>query len=273
VPTKIVIVDLPEVVEMISVFIKEIDCRQPQVAIKVRLIETNIDDDKRIGFDWPTRISGKLHGLQGSSSGSSGSSDVAENFLEKDLSSGGWTWGKISMAELNMALEFLDLEGNSKLISDPYITTLNNHEAEIKVTTIIPIQTINRFSEGGSVQDIVSFQDEEIGITLLVTPHITGDDQIILDVNPSVAEIIGYSGPADSQKPITSERSIHTKIVVKNNETAVLGGLLKENKIEEEQKVFFLGSLPIIGNLFKHKSTQTSTTDLTILITPTIIRD
>jgi type II secretory pathway component GspD/PulD (secretin) len=273
VPTKIVIVDLPDVVDMITAFIKEIDCRQPQVAIKVRLIETNIDDDTKIGFKWPTNLSARLHGVQGSSSSTSGSTESSEAFAQMQLPDGGWTWGKMSIAEVSAALEFLDLQGNSKLISDPYITTLDNHEAEIKVTTIIPIQTINRFSEGGSVQDIVSFQDEEIGITLLVTPHITNDGQIILDVKPSVAEIIGYSGPADSQKPITSERSIHTKIIVKNNETAVLGGLMKENKIEEEQRVFFLGSLPIIGGLFRHKSTQTRTTDLTIMITPTIIRD
>ncbi|MCP4705451.1 MAG: type II and III secretion system protein, partial [candidate division Zixibacteria bacterium] len=151
------------------------------------------------------------------------------------------------------------------------ITTLNNYEAEIEVTTIIPIQTINRFSEGGSVQDIVSFQDEEIGITLKVTPHITENDEIMLDVKPSVAEIIGYSGPIDSQKPITSQRSVNARIIVKNNETAVLGGLMKENKIETVQKVFLLGSIPIIGNLFKHKTTQVNNTELLILITPTIL--
>ncbi len=271
--TQIVIVDLPEIVKMITEFIKEIDKRQPQVAIRVRLIETNIDDDSRIGFEWPTKITGRLHGLQGTSSTSTTYSDEAENFLQKDFSAGGWTWGKMSLEEVKMALDFLDLRGKSKLISDPRITTLNNHEAEIKVTTIVPIQTINRFSEGGAVQDIVTFQDEEVGITLRVTPHITKDGQIILDVHPTVAEIVGYSGPAGNQKPITSERAIRTKIAVKDNETAVLGGLLKETKIEEEQRVFFLGSLPIIGNLFKHKTTQTTTTDLIIMITPTIIRD
>ncbi len=272
-PTQIVIIDLPENVNMIAQFIKEIDKRPPQVAIQVRLIETNVDNDKRIGFEWPTRVTGRYHGLQSKPSTSTSSSDAAEDFLQKDFSFGAWTWGKMSIEELKMALDFLDQRGKSKLISDPRITTLNDHEAEIKVTTVIPIQTINRFSEGGAVQDIVSFQDEEVGITLLVTPHITEDGQIILNVNPTVAEIIGYSGPVDNQKPITSERAIRTRITVNDNETAVLGGLLKENKIENEQRLFLLGSIPIVGNLFKHKSTQTTTTDLMIMITPTIIRD
>jgi len=272
-PTQIVIIDLPENVDLIVQFIKEIDKHQPQVAIQVRLIETNVDNDNRLGFEWPTRITGRYHGLESTTSSSSASNDVAEDILQKDFNVGAWTWGKMSVEELKMALDFLDQRGRSKLISDPRITTLNDHEAEIKVTTVIPIQTINRFSEGGAVQDIVSFQDEEVGITLLVTPHITEDGQIILNVNPTVAEIIGYSGPVDNQKPITSERAIRTKITVNDNETAVLGGLLKENKIEKEQRLFFLGSIPILGNLFKHKSTQTTTTDLMIMITPTIIRD
>jgi type II secretory pathway component GspD/PulD (secretin) len=189
------------------------------------------------------------------------------------LPDGKWQWGKLSLEETRLVLDFLQQRGNSKLISDPRITTLDNHPAEIKVTTIVPIQTINRFSEGGAVQDIVTFQDEEVGITLNVTPHICGNGEVILDVKPTVAEIIGYSGPTDNQKPITSQRSVNAKITVGDGETAALGGLLKENKIETEKRVFLLGNLPILGHLFRHKSTESSTTELMIFITPTIISE
>lgn len=271
IPDRIVVVDLLETVKTITEFVKTIDKPEPQIAIEVRMIEMNVDTERKAGFKWPTSLEARAHGIETASGSSSSGSGEAIGQIQ--LPNGKWEWGKLSVNELGLVLDFLETEGNSKLISDPRITTLNNHEAEIKVTTIVPIQTINRFSEGGAVQDIVTFQDEEIGITLLVTPHITDDNQIILDVNPTVAEIIGYSGPADNQKPITSERSIRTKIVVKNGETAVLGGLLKENRIENEQRLFLLGSLPIIGNLFRHKSIQTNTTDLLILITPRIVED
>jgi len=269
-PSKIVITDLPEVVPQIISLIKEIDTPEPQVSIEVRMVEMNVDSENRVGINWPTSLTARIHGasdLETTTDGEGGT----EALGTMQLPDGAWQWGKLSVEEAQIMLEFLDQDGNSKLISDPRITTLNNHQAEIKVTTVIPIQTINRFSEGGAVQDIVTFQDEEVGITLLVTPHICDDGGIILEVQPTVAEIIGYSGPAESQKPITSERSVYTRIKVGDGETAVMGGLLKENKIEKEQKVFFLGSIPIIGNLFRHKTTQASTTDLMIMISPTII--
>jgi len=267
VPTQLIVVDLPTSVDIIEKFIAEIDQPERQVEIAVRMIETNVDGEDQIGMKWPTSLKANLHGIEMSST----SGESGEALGQIDLPDGKWQWGKLSVAEVQMVLDFLQKQGNSKLISDPRITTLNNHQAEIKVTTIVPIQTINRFSEGGAVQDIVTFQDEEIGIKLMVTPHITKENKIILDVEPTVSEIIGYAGPPDQQKPITSERSVHTKITVADGESAILGGLLKENNIENEQKVFLLGSIPIIGNLFKHKTTKKTTTDLMIMITPRIV--
>ena len=272
VPSKIAVIDFPEVVREVVAFIKSIDIRERQVSIQVRMIEVNVDSEEKYGLNWPNSLSAVAGGLETSSSSEESSSDG--NYLgEIQLPDGKWQWGKLSVGELTVVLDFLEKKGNSKLISDPRITTLNNHEAEISITTIVPIQTINRFSEGGAVQDIVTFQDEEIGITLKVTPHITSSNEILLDVQPTVAEITGYSGPVDNQKPITSERSLTTKIQVNNGETVALGGLLKENKMETDERVFLLGSIPILGNLFRHKSVQSSTTDLMILITPTILTE
>jgi type II secretory pathway component GspD/PulD (secretin) len=269
--TQVVIVDLPEVVDQVVAFVRNIDQPEQQVAIEVKMIEVNVNKDTKTGLTWPTSLTTRLSGITTDAVSSSATEKAPQALGQIQLPDGKWEWGKLSVNEVSVVLDFLEQSGNSKLISDPRITTLNNHEAEIKVTTVIPIQTINRFSEGGAVQDIVTYQDEEVGISLLVTPHITDGDRIVLDVLPTVAEIIGYTGPEGNQKPITSERSVKTKIEVKNGETAVLGGLLKENKIENQQKVFFLGSIPIIGGLFRHKTVQTSTTDLMILITPTLI--
>ncbi len=269
--TQVVVVDLQEVVDRVESLLKEIDKPQLQVAIEVRMIETNVDKTTGAGFTWPTSLVGKAHGIELTSQSSTTISST-EALGQIQLPNGKWEWGKLSVEQVKLVLDFLEQSGNSKLISDPRITTLNNHQAEIRVATVIPIQTINRFSEAGATQDIVTFQDEKVGISLLVTPHIIDSNNIMLDVNPTVAEIVGFSGPEGNQKPITSERTVQTTITVKDGETAALGGLLKENKIEHTQQVFLLGSLPILGGLFRHKTVETSTTDLMILITPSIVR-
>ena len=89
---------------------------------------------------------------------------------------------------------------------------------------------------------------------------------------PQIEDIIGFAGPSDNQKPITSSRSLRTTVIVNDSETVALGGLLKETEIELTQKFPVLGHIPIIGSLFfTNKSTEKTMTDLIILITPRIM--
>jgi type II secretory pathway component GspD/PulD (secretin) len=256
----------------------ELDVPRRLISIEVKLIETNIGDDVRLGLTWPSQVTGKVgdasNGTSTSATTANSTSTTTNTSLAvlKDLNRGGWTWGTLGVDQLNVMLDFLEQNDNSKLISDPRITTLENHEAEIKLETVIPIPTISRFTEGASTADIQTFEDEEVGITLRVTPRINEAGKITMDVFPQVQEIIGYAGPADSQKPITTSRSVRTRITVNDGETAVLGGLVKEDAIERVQKVPVLGSIPLLGKLlFSSKSTQSSKTDLIILITPKVL--
>ena len=185
---------------------------------------------------------------------------------------GKWTWGKLSVGEVSSILNMLEQDGNSRLVSDPRITTLENHEAEFRFQTVIPIQTISRFTEGAATSDIVTYQDEEIGISLKVVARINEDSRVTMDVEPTVEDILGYTGPTDNQKPITASRTIRTRVTVNDGETVALGGLLKEDEIENVQRVPLLGHIPLIGRLvFSSKSVEKKSTDLLILITPHIL--
>jgi len=267
---RILVTDFPSVVAEMATLIDEIDQPERMISIEVKIIETKVDTKSKLGFSWPTSIDLTLGGTGDSAALSSSTTDGKAGRF--DLNTETWRWGTLSVGQLRAVLDLLNQSGNSKLISDPHITTLENHEAEIKVQTIVPIPTVNRFTEGAAVQDILTFQDEEVGITLKVTPRITGDGKITLDVFPKVEDIIGFSGPSDNQKPITTSRSIRTRITVADGETAALGGLLKEDEIIQEQKVPLLGSIPLIGKLlFTNKSKEKTTTDLIILITPHIM--
>jgi len=279
-PNRIVVTDFPPVIEEIETLVAELDQPPRLVSIEVKIIESKVDSRSKLGFAWPTSVTTSLgKGTQtiGQESQSNGSSESYQAELENVAGSynpenGRWTWGTLTVDQLTAVLDLLNQSGDSKLISDPHITTQENKEAFIKVQTVIPIATISRFTEGAATQDIQTFYDEEVGISLSVTPRINEGNRITLEVHPQVEDIIGYAGPTDNQKPITASRSLSTTVTVNDGETVALGGLLKETDIVTKQKFPLLGHLPIIGGLlFTNKSTEKTMTDLIILITPRIM--
>ncbi len=229
-PNRILLSDFPNVVDQMVAIIKEMDTPERLISIEVKIIETNIDSETKLGLTWPTVLDATLGGRSSDSSSSTTStttSGMNNSAGSWNPNNGDWTWSTLTVAQLNTVLDILDRRGNSKLISNPRMTTLENHEAEMRVETIVPIPTISRFTEGAATSDILTFQDQEVGISLLVTARINGNNQITMDVYPKVEDIIGFAGPPDSQKPITISRSVRTTITVKDGETAALGGLLK----------------------------------------------
>ncbi len=275
-PNQIVITDLAAVIDEIALLVEQLDQPQRQISIEVKIIESKVDSKSKLGFAWPTSVTTSL-GTGTQTISEEGESESYQAELENVAGSlnpqtGRWIWGTLTVDQLTAVLDLLNQAGNSKLISDPHITTLENREAYIKVQTVIPIATISRFSEGAATQDIQTFYDEEVGISLYVTPRINEDNQITLDVRAQIEDIIGFAGPSDNQKPITSSRSLRTTVIVNDSETVALGGLLKETEIELTQKFPVLGHIPIIGSLFfTNKSTEKTMTDLIILITPRIM--
>lgn len=274
-PNRILITERPNNIEKLLGLIDELDIPERMILIEVKIIETTIDNSSMLGFQWPGSFSARVSGVDdgtGVSTSATTTSISNYNLGAGNLNTGTWTWGTLSVGEVNLVLDALMRDGNSRILSNPRVTTAENYEAVISTQTVIPIQTINRLSEGAIIQDVVTFQDEEVGIRITVTPRINEDGRITLDVNPVIENIIGYNGPPDNQKPITALRSIKTRVTVNDGETLVLGGLIKENEIITRQRVPLLGHIPILGSLlFTHKSVEKNITDLTIMITPRVL--
>ena len=265
---RILILDYPNVLAEQLKLIKELDIPERLISISVKIIESQIDKNSKLGLLWPSSISANF----GRSDSGLTSTGFVQGVGELNPNNGSWTWGKLNVEQLALVLDLLDKNGKTKLISDPHLTVTENYEAEIRSEIIIPVQTINRFTQGSATSDIVTFEDIKVGITLKVTPRINGDGEITMDVFPTVQNILSFVGTAENQKPIKSSRSIRTRVTVKSGETLALGGLLSENESETERKVPFLGSIPLLGKwLFTHKSKERTKTDLIILITPTIV--
>jgi type IV pilus secretin PilQ/predicted competence protein len=262
----LVVSDLDYHVRTIDSVIRRLDQPQEQIMIEIRMYETALGDDQNVGVGLPTAITGKTFDARNPDDPGTITDYTALAPLEDKLQN--LIMGKLSVDRLVFSLNFLKTQTNSKLLSNPKILTLNHQKAEISVGTTVPVRTISRSAAG----DIITFTDKNVNVHLKVTPRIHPDSTITLLIEPTIEDIIGYVGEGDNRQPIISSRKARTQVVVKNEESIVLGGLLKEIEVDETSKVWLLGDIPLLGKLFTTTSKEKKKTDLLIFITPQIIR-
>ena len=157
---------------------------------------------------------------------------------------------------LNLELSALEANGDGKIVASPRLVAANNTEARISQGQIVIFERAN--SDGETLE-------REALLELVVTPQITPDDRVILDV-----EITQDS--FESATVINTKR-IETQILVENGETIIIGGIFQEQEVNQITKVPFLGDLPYLGNAFKKKSKLKDRTELLIFLTPKLIND
>ncbi|MFC1658591.1 secretin N-terminal domain-containing protein [Candidatus Omnitrophota bacterium] len=190
-------------------------------------------------------------------------------YFKDGVLQGDYAYGTLDFSQLQAVLEILKSRSDTKIVSNPRITTINNQEAKILVGTVVPIP-IYEYSREAGTRVIAGYRDQEIGVKLLVTPNINEQDFVTLTVKPSVDEIIGFTGP-DDERPIISTRSAETRVMIKDNETLVIGGLIAEKRIKSVKKVPILGDIPILKFFFSKKEDTLDKTELLIFITPHIV--
>ena len=179
--------------------------------------------------------------------------------------------GKFGLSILNIAngnlvsleLSALETDGRGKVISSPRIITADKRKATISQGTEIPYLT--QSASGGS-----TVQFKQAVLSLDVTPQITPDDKVIMDIE---IKKDSESGRAVGGTPILDVRNIRTQILVENGETAVLGGIFEQSTSTNETKVPLLGDIPFLGHLFKKTLRVENKTELLVFITPRIIKD
>ena len=170
---------------------------------------------------------------------------------------------------LNAALLASALDGKLKVLSDPKIATLNNQPANINVVTNIPYETANLSGTGISQQTVTYITT---GIQLTVTPTVNKDGRVMLNINPVVSQVSAtIPGNSASGAPSIDSRNAQTTVMVRDGETIVLGGLISDTLNTQYAYIPFLGSIPVIGWLFKSKTKTRTRTELLIFVTPKII--
>ena len=171
---------------------------------------------------------------------------------------------------LDLELSALETEGRGEVVSNPRVITANQREAVIRQGDEIGYVTISPQSGGGAIP-IPNVQFKEVLLELKVTPTITQDQRVFLNMNVKKDEVSGFVSTSIGDVPQIQKRELNTAVLVDNGQTVVLGGVYEFSKREDLQKVPFLGDIPGLGALFRNKSRSSEKAELLIFVTPKIL--
>jgi len=293
----IIIRDLPAYVDKAKGLMAELDTATPQVEIEARIVVTNRNFSRDFGIQWgfggeqtarfgnttsrvfPNQIvvnGGAVPGagVPADNVGPGGASSAtgigqstrgyAVNLPASNFNSAiGISMGNIlGSFNLDVALTALEQQGRGRLLSTPKVTTQNNQAAEIKQGVQIPIQTV--------ANNTVTTQFKDAVLTLKVTPQITDAGTVILtlEVENSTPD---FGNPVNGIPPINTQAA-KTIVLVKDGQTAVVGGIYQSQEFVNEDKTPVLGNIPLLGYLFRRKGSQNANNELLLFITPRIVK-
>jgi general secretion pathway protein D len=275
--------------------IRRLDIRRAQVLVEAIIVEMELIDGQELGLQW---LFANDNGFYGSNINANDvraarigdalfpPTDSVEPVTDPDLGdlAGALAgtpglsmgWGTIGDdLTMTVILNALKEQNNANILSTPSLLTLDNQEAFITVGQNVPFVTGSFTNTGaggdGAQNPFQTIERENVGITLTVTPHINEGDSVVLDIEQEVSSLTGLSAVASDL--ITNERRIRTKVLAGDGRTVVLGGLIKDDIQDGQQKVPFLGDIPLLGRLFRTDAVKVTKTNLLIFIRPTIIRD
>jgi len=288
----IIIRDVKSTLSDVSKTIAQLDVPAKQVLIEARIVNIDVNFEKelgaRFGITNPPHLSGTFTGanslMQGTPLASvtnpAGTIDPTQR-LNFNVAAGtsvfGATPGSIGLAIARIGSGYLDLElsalegeDHAEIISSPRVMTSNQQKAIIQTGEEIPYQ---ESTSSGATS--VAFKNAVL--SLEITPQITPDNKIILtlkaaqDTRGQDTVISGAAGGTSTSIPAINTQEVDSNIILNNNETIVLGGVYKQTKEHIYERIPFLGSLPIVGALFRHTSDHNQKTELLVFITPKIV--
>jgi type IV pilus assembly protein PilQ len=257
--------------EEVADIVAKLDRKPAQVMLQARLIEVNTTALLEAGIDWEKITKWTTVVTEGKPDASSpGQLPPALPFTKFNETDDYYR----QMAAFQVQLDALITDGNARLLSDLRVVTQDNVPAEIFAGETVPVIITSLASPGGAggVLQTVQLEKIDVGVKLNITPRISEDGFITTLVKPEVSRIVAFIGPNDDL-PETSTRRAQTLVRVRDGERIYLGGLLSEEKRRTVKKVPLLGSIPLLGYLFRHYRDETSRLDLVIEITPRIVGD
>jgi len=270
----LIIKDIPSVIDEATALVKALDTETPQVLIEAKIVEANLDFSRELGSIWKIGTNQYEDGYSQTGYNRDLGGPDFRLYNENSIAFGnsitsmptalGSFAALILDEQINVEVQIQAAEssGDGKVISSPRVITLDNREAEIQQGISIPFQT---FENGDAKLEFV-----DAVLSLLVTPHITSDKSIIMQIE------VTRNAPDDTVatptgSPAIARAEARTETLVKDGQTLVLGGIYTVTKSQRESRVPYLHRIPLIGAAFKSRELTDSRKELLIFVTPRIM--
>lgn len=283
----IIITDVSSKMELVEKILASLDVKSPQVMIEAEIIETKADLLKEFGMKWGSGANGTMFRIAGAQRLTKFPWTNAKSLLNRTTSSEipdllDWASyadtadplrGVISFAEMQIALEAMEQDSDTKILAKPKILTLNNYPALIKITSNTAIASLTETTSAEGIATQITKAERTItGVVLRVLPQINKDGYITMKVMPEVIVALASEFfPDIYSDPHT--RSAETTVMIKDGETLIIGGLLSTTDVDTIRKVPILGDVPVLGLAFRHNERKKVDKDLMIFIRPKIISE
>ncbi len=258
---QVIIVGSPDAVKVLQGILEQLDRIPEQVMIETIIVEATLDATDRLGVEWKF-LQQKAFGNKGTT-GTLGT-DFGQQTTPPQQG-GSYT---LKGGDLALFMNAIKTDQSFRVLSTPRIFTSNNVQAQINISQSIPYILSSRQDVNGNFTYTYGFQD--VGIVLTVTPRITSNGYVTLQVSQTANDLQGYT---TFNAPIVNQRQADTTVTVKDLETVILGGIIRSTVTATTNKLPILGDIPILGQLFKSTSKETTKTELLVFLSPHIVHN
>jgi type IV pilus assembly protein PilQ len=282
--SNIIVTDIESKIKAIDKFIVEIDRMTPQILVEARIYDITASDNIDLGVQW---TAGRRTTYPGGLTGVGTNPDVTtitDPFMTGAVAGATSTTADATLGVLRFGWlnDSIDIDAlltaeqediQAKLLANPRILVLDNEMAQFKIVSELPYQEISESTFGGALGQT---KFREVGVDLIVTPHVTRDGMVKLQLAPKFSirgddEPVGTATTGVYPVPVVNKREANTILLVKSGNTVVLGGMKKKDVLDRVNKVPILGDIPLLGELFKFNGEQTVNSEIVVFVTPNII--
>ena len=276
----------PQDFAMIKALLEELDAPPQQVLVEVMFAEVQNSEGSDIGVEFlasanPSEGSTMAFGGMRTASGDDELmaqvlSGVVPNGLSFGLSKGTYTDAEGNVVPSIPALvnvNAFQIKGNFKILSNIPLWAQNNQQASVSIVKNIPILKSTIQGGSGTARDVIQNIDRiDVGIKLTLTPHVNPNDEVLMKLNPSLEAIVDATSGGLEYTPTIAKREVTTTLTVPSGRTIIISGLMREDMVKRVRKIPFLGSIPLLGWLFRSTVETMEKTNLLIFVTPHVVK-